>query len=156
MAKTRGTGLVMVWADIDPEFEADCKAAVAAMGKVGIRMTYTLTKQGFNPETLAYSVAAQFHGTLNNARSYTINTDEADELRTEIEALRKQQAMMATAAAKTKRQLDPGWLREQLTAAITSNAMGKSTSGQDTIDALFASIDKAIQVSSGLKQLPGD
>src|SRR5260370_8862932 len=25
MSKTRGTGLLMVWADIDPEFEAECR-----------------------------------------------------------------------------------------------------------------------------------
>jgi hypothetical protein len=153
----RGTELNAVFAavPIDPEFEANCKAFVAAGEKIGIRLTFTLNKQGFNQDQLAYNVAAQFHGPMNTSQSYVLDSDEASELRDEVELLRKQQATMAGAAAKTKRKLEPGWLKEQLTAAITANAMNKSQSGQDTVEALYNSIDQAIDVSSGLpKQLP--
>jgi hypothetical protein len=37
MAKTRGTGLLMVWSDVDPEFEAEYRPASIAASTRGNR-----------------------------------------------------------------------------------------------------------------------
>jgi hypothetical protein len=141
---------------IDPEFEADCRALVAVATKLGIRLTFALTKDGFNPDNLAYRVSTRFSGDMNVVRNYTVDDDHAHELHGVIDVLRNQQAAMAKAAAQTKSQLNPSWLNKQLRAAIALNAMNQTESGADTVKALIDSIDRSIKASAGLHQLTSD
>jgi hypothetical protein len=141
---------------IDPAYEADCKDLVAAAAKVGIRLTFVLAKDGFNPDTLAYRIGVRFHGDMTSARNYTIDDDHAHELHDEIDILRGKQGAAAKAASRTKSQLSPTWLDKQLRAEIARNAMNQTEAGADTLKALTDAIDRAIDSGSGLRQLPGD
>ena len=141
----------------DPEFEEDCKALVEAADKLGIKLTFELTKANFNPDNMAYSVSVRFNGNMSVTRNYYIENDRAIDLREEIAEMRKQQAEQSKAATRTKSQLNPGWLEKQLRASIAENAMNETPSGADTVKALLTSIDRAIDGAAPvMRQLERD
>jgi hypothetical protein len=143
---TRGAELVEIYSktETDPEFEADCNTLIAAAEKLGIRLSVELVKGNFNPNTLKYNVTARFRGDMGVVREYAIEDDRAHEVRDEIEVLRVKQTEQSKAAARTKSQLNPGWLEKQMRASIAENAMHQTESGADTLKACLAYIDRAI------------
>ena len=141
-------------AKVDPAFEEQCRALAEAASKLGLRLTFALTKQGFNPDTLKYTVSVQFHGDMRTTREYALDDDHAHELRDEVALLREKQAAQSKLATRTKGQLNPGWLEKQMRASIAENAMHQTESGAATLEACLAYIDRAIDgQSTGLKQL---
>jgi hypothetical protein len=140
---------------VDAKFEQDCQALVEAAARLGIKLTYELVKNNFNPDTLAYQVAVRFHGSLVTIRDYTVDDDRAAEIRDEVVLLREQQAVQSKAATKTRAQLNPGWLDKQLRAGFAENAMHQTESGAETLAAVLAYLDKAISGSAApaMKQL---
>jgi hypothetical protein len=158
---TRGAELIDIYGktEVDPEFEADCTTLIKAAEKLGLRLAVDLTKGDFNPNTLGYRVTARFRGDMHITREYTVEDDRADEIRAEIEVLRAKQTTTSKAAARTKSQLNPGWLEKQMRASIAENAMNESPSGSETVKALLTAIDKAIDTSPvpvSLRQLERD
>jgi len=141
---------------VDPALEAKCRAFIAAADELGLKLSYELTKSNFSPDSLRYNVGIRFRGDLHLSRDYQVEDERADTLQDEVAILRREQADAARAAAQTKAQLNPEWLKKQLRAAIALNAMNQTDTGRSTVEALIESIDRAIKLSTGLRQLGVD